>query len=127
MNVSRNYKLWKLGVPVDSKYLKIFKFVDSKILNLQIFNYYKYPDCVLYMNNEGLSILWFSVPTKCLYVRDSKFWRVLESNYSLSYDDIELLIRNIVEGVYKLEIHKIQKKNERHLDEAEKSYKTLKV
>ncbi len=105
MNLIRQYKLWKLGVPVDSKILEVFEFVESKISNLQTFEIAEYPEFVFFMNSEKQEILEFEIKKRHVRVRYSDFWGVLQIKYKIAYYDIQKFIHAIVEDMYKLNIY----------------------
>ncbi len=104
MILLRQYKLWKLNIPVDSKFIEIFEFVNSTISNLQTFEMSEYADWLFFMNSENLNILQFETKKRILYVRYSNFWEVLETKYNLEYSDIQPFIQSLVEEAYKIKV-----------------------
>ncbi len=124
MNLTRVYKLWKLNIPIDSKHLIIFEFVESKLLNLQKFEIKGYPKSVFFMNFNGEYILQiFENKNKYLYVRYPDFWEVLEDEYKLEFSDIQLFLQILVENIYKTKVDTTKYKIKEMFSFVEESYK----
>ncbi len=102
MNLTRRYKLYKLGICPDDKDSKLFKFVESKILNLQKFELSRYPRFVFYMNSDNQCIFEYDIKDKTLSVRYSGFWEVLEDVYMLT--DFMDFIKSMVLEIYKMKV-----------------------
>ncbi len=101
MNLTRKYKLHKLGIPMESKILEIFEFVESRISNLYPFKMVEFPDFVFYMDSSNLNILQYCTLNRCLSIRYNGLWDYMEREYSLKYDDIQSFLQNQIEEYYK--------------------------
>ncbi len=104
MALLRQYKLQKLGIPIDSKYEKIIKFVDSTLSNLQIFEMEKYSGYLFFMSSYKENVLQYNKRTKSMYVKYVDFWRVLENNYEIQNYEIQNFLQRVIEDICKLEI-----------------------
>ncbi len=126
MNLTRQYKLWKLGVPMGLGFLEILEFVDSKISNLQKFRMGDYPEYEFYMNADNECVLDYHMVGRYLYVRHQDFWEVLQNKYKIEYSDIRIFLHNKVEEGYGLDIKSISALNMSINGEIEEYYKKLK-
>ncbi len=102
MNLSRQYKLWKLGISVDSEYLKIFEFMDSKILNLQPFECFEYPGSVFYMDNYGSCVFENRTSANQICVKYDGLWEKMEKYYCIEYPEVQKFLCGLIEYNYKI-------------------------
>jgi hypothetical protein len=56
------------------------------------------------MNSKGEFIFEQDEENDMLWVRYQDFWSVLEDKYSLTYDDIRVIIKSMVETTYKIKV-----------------------
>ncbi len=101
-NLYRKYKIGQLlDEPLHNEEKEIIDFISDKIKDLTIFidngNYY-------YMNSIGEFIFEQDEKNDRLWVRYYGFWSVLEDKYSLNYDDIQVIIKDMVETTYKMSV-----------------------
>ncbi len=68
MNFHRQYKLYKLGVPVPDVYRKFFELAEFKFSNLQIYKNKNYVNILFFINPEGECIIEYLTLIKCVYV-----------------------------------------------------------
>ena len=102
-NLYRRYKISQItndGITSEEK--EIVEFVLSKIKDLTLLidvnGYHNY------INNKGEFIFEDDEKNDILYVRDYGFWSVLENKYLLKYDDIQVIIKDMVEATYKIKV-----------------------
>ncbi len=97
MNLIRKYKISKLiNQPVTGIEGEILLFINSWLNNLIPFKM-ENSTSIYYMNSEGLYVLEHNPKNKYLYVRWNGFWSVLESKYLIEYDDVQLLLKFMIE------------------------------
>ena len=102
-NLYRKYKISQLtneGITSDEK--QIIEFILDKIKDLTLFvdeygchNYINSKDEWIFEQDEKNGILW---------VRNQDFWSVLMDKYSLNRDDIQVIIKGMVETTYKMRV-----------------------
>jgi hypothetical protein len=100
-NLYRRYKISQLlDEPLLDKDKEIIDFILDKIKDLTLFiDEY---GCHNYMNNKGGFIFEQDDENDILWVRYQDFWSVLVDKYSLNKDDIEFIIKVMVETAYKM-------------------------
>ncbi len=128
MNLTRQYKLWKLDIPIDSKYIEIFKYLESKLFNLQIYEMADKPEWIFFMNSENVNVLQFNKQDLSLYTNYDNVWSDLEKKYSVKMDetvfhDMRSLLGNMVSGEYDLKINETARGMIVRLPAIEKSYR----
>ncbi len=108
MNISRSYKLWKLGIPVGSKHLVIFEYVESKLLNLEPFVVQGISYSVYYMNKEGKCFFEYkqTPSVDVVKIRFLELWETLV-NYCREddvnrEDDVKDFLYDFIADVYKI-------------------------
>ena len=103
-NLYRRYKISQLlDEPLSNKEKEIVEFILTKIKDLTLFiddmhNSHNY------MNSKGEIIFEQDEENERLWVRYQDFWSVLEDKYSLTYDDIRVIIKSMVETTYKIKV-----------------------
>jgi hypothetical protein len=103
-NLYRKYKISLItneGIASDEK--EIIEFIIDKIKDLTLFI-----DDIgrhNYMNSKGDFIFEQNEKNGKLWVRREGFWEVLDDKYSLNYNDIQAIIKSIVETTYKMSVH----------------------
>ncbi len=102
MNLIRKIKINKItSVEFTEKELKIIEFINSMLSDLIPFQYENLPESMFYMNPAGKWILEQNDKSDILYVRLENFWRILETDYSMGYDDIQTLLKYMIEQAFK--------------------------
>ena len=102
-NFYRRYKISQItndSITLEEK--EIVEFILDKIKDLTLFiDEY---GCHYYMNNKGEFIFQQDDKNDTLWVRYQDFWSVLEKKYSLNRDDIQIIIKGMVETAYKMRV-----------------------
>ena len=101
-NLYRRYKISLItndGITLEEK--EIVEFILDKIKDLTLFIDDGYQN---YMNSKGNFIFQQDEKNYTLRVRHEGFWSVLEKKYSLKYDDIQDIIKGMVETAYKMRV-----------------------
>lgn len=105
MNLVRKLKISKLvNVSFTDIEKEIINFINSKLSDLIPFQYDAYPESIFYMSSDDLYILEQDNNNDRLWVRLDGFWKVLENKYSMVLDDIQVLLKYMIEQAFK---HKI--------------------
>jgi hypothetical protein len=102
-NLYRRYKICQLlDEPLLGKDKEIVEFILNKIKDLTIFidGY----GCHNYENSKDEWIFEQDEKNDRLWVRYQGFWSVLEKRYSLNRDDIQDIIKGMVETTYKMRV-----------------------
>ncbi len=81
--LSRQYKIYKLGIKIDNDYQSYFGFLDSKFSNLQKIHF-DYTD--YFINDAGECVCSISDKFRFIYIRNN-IWSILESHYDLNWFD----------------------------------------
>ena len=101
-NLYRRYKISQLlEEPLSNKEKEIVDFILDKIKDLTLFIDDGYQN---YMNSKGEFIFEQDEKNDTLWVRYQDFWSVLEKRYSLNIDDIQVIIKGMVETTYKMRV-----------------------
>ena len=102
-NLYRRYKISLItneGITSDEK--EIVEFILDKIKDLTLFiDEYGFHN---YMNSKGEFIFQQDEKNDILWIRHRDFWSVLEKKYSLNRDDIQVIIKSMVETTYKMRV-----------------------
>ena len=99
----RRYKISQLlDEPLSNKEKEIIEFILDKIKDLTIF--IDDDGCCNYMNSKGEFIFQQDEKNDILWIRHRDFWSVLEKKYSLNRDDIQVIIKGMVETTYKMKV-----------------------
>jgi hypothetical protein len=102
-NLYRRYKISQItndGITDTEK--EIVEFILDKIKDLTLFiDEY---GCHNYMNSKGEWIFQQDEKNDTLLVRYDNFWSVLVKKYSLNRDDIQVIIKGMVETTYKMKV-----------------------
>ena len=102
-NLYRRYKICQLlDEPLLDKDKEIIDFILDKIKDLTIFTYTD--SCYDYMNSKGEFVFEQNEKNDTLWVRYEGFWSVLETKYLLNYDDIQDIIKGMIETIYKMKV-----------------------
>ncbi len=101
MNLIRSIKINKLGVAIPEKELEIIDFVKSMLSDLIPFKFDDYPESIFYMSSAGKWILEQDYKNDRMWIRFNTFWSVLENKYSMGYDDIQTLLKYMIEQAFK--------------------------
>ena len=102
-NLYRRYKISQLlDEPLLGKDKEIVEFILDKIKDLTLFidEYGRHN----YMNSKGEFIFQQDEKNDILWIRHRDFWSVLEKKYSLNRDDIQVIIKSMVETTYKMRV-----------------------
>ncbi len=112
MNLTRKYKLYKLGIPTDFELVTFFEMVESKFFNLQIFETEMQKQWKFFMDSDGFNILQYN--TNILYVRFNK--GSLEEMNPMLLNNIEInklhFIENMLAEKYGLVVKNVIHKSE---------------
>jgi hypothetical protein len=121
-NLYRRYKISQLlDEPLLDKDKEIIDFILDKIKDLTLFiDEY---GCHNYMNNKGEFIFEQDEKNDTLWVRFKDFWSVLSTNYSLNRDDIQVIIKGMVETAYKMSVGTPRYQNRTPVTLVETAYK----
>jgi hypothetical protein len=99
----RRYKISQLlDEPLSNKEKEIVDFILDKIKDLTLF--IDEDGRHNYMNSKGEFIFEQDEKNDTLWVRYQDFWSVLEDRYSLNRDDIQVIIKGMVETTYKMKV-----------------------
>ena len=118
MNIERQYKLYKLGIDIDSTYKKVFDFLHAKTKNLITVR--SELMVIHYFNNKELL---FQIIKDDLYVRYEGFCEILNIEYLISNEDIEDIFRFWIKKKHYLNIYKIYWLHASNFEHMEKKYK----
>ncbi len=106
--LNRQYKLWKLKVPIVQKYSILFKFMDSNILNLRKFRIKFIEDVwIIFLNEKNLDILQYDVCSKILTVNYKRFSKKMEKKTEFKFEEIKYFLEDLIEKHYNIFIHVI--------------------
>ncbi len=111
MNIQRQYKLWKLKVPIDSKFEAIFKTFEYEISNLQKFEITKFPNMLFFINFKGLNVLQIKDNKRLFIASPATFLEVVGKKYFDDYDTSVLLpnvIKDMVEEKNNIKIENFE-------------------
>src|SRR6478735_6283393 len=88
MNIIRKIKLESLRYYVckDNKEKELFEFIKDNLLNLKQVSLKDFPDYIFYFKDDN-----------CIFI-----WKVFETKFGYNYQEIQKLIKGIVEQAYKL-------------------------
>jgi len=121
-NLHRRYKISQLlDEPLLDKDKEIIDFILDKIKDLTLF--IDEDGCHNYMNSKGEWIFEQDEKNDRLWVRFKDFWSVLSTNYSLNRDDIQVIIKGMVETAYKMRVGTPYKYRNRNCRQVETAYK----
>ena len=97
MNLIRKLKISDI-VPVEfSEHEQgIINLFNDKLTDLVVFINESYPDEINYMKPDGTWIMQLDNKSKKLWIRFDGFWEVLESKFSIEYEDIQILVHSMV-------------------------------
>ena len=102
-NLYRRYKISQLlDEPLSNEEKEIIDFILDKIKDLTLF--IDEDGRHNYMNSKGEFIFEQDDKNDTLWVRYQDFWSVLEKKYSLNRDDIQIIIKGMVETAYKMRV-----------------------
>ncbi len=102
MNLIRKYKISKLlNKPLIGIEGEIIEFIQSWLKDLIPFKWEKRETSIIYMNSERLFVLEQDNETNILWIRYENFWGVLENKYLMGYEEIQILLKFIVEETFK--------------------------
>ncbi len=102
MNLVRKYKISKiLNQPLEGVDNEIILFIKGWLKDLIPFKYDEYPDTIFYMSKEGLYVLEQDYEHNKFWIRYKSFWGVLSTKYLIDYDDTQLLLKFMIEEVFK--------------------------
>ena len=102
-NLYRRYKISQItNDGITSKEKEIVEFILDKIKDLTLF--IDEDGCHNYMNSKDEWIFEQDEKNDRLYVKYDGFWSVLEKKYSLNRDDIQDIIKGMVETTYKMRV-----------------------
>ncbi len=100
MNLIRSIKISKLGVAIPEKELEIIDFVKSMLSDLIPFHDNSFPKSIFYFKGDKW-LLEQDNKNDSLWVRYDIFWDVLEDKYSISYSDVQTLLKYMIEQAFK--------------------------
>ncbi len=124
MNIIRKYKISKLiNKPLTGVDNEIIELIQSWLKDLIPFQMDEYPDSIFYMKKDGRYVLELNTKNKYLYVRWNDFWCVLSNKFSLNYQDIQNIIKFLIEETFKQEVEKPSIKNGVLLHTIEEAFK----
>ena len=105
MNLIRKLKISEITLVdfTESEKIIIDLFNDS-LKDLVIFIDESYPERINYMKPDGIFIIQHDNTNDRLWVRNDGFWNVLESDFGLTYTDIQILVKYMVERALKLKV-----------------------
>ncbi len=106
MNWIRQYKLYELGVPMDSTYKEIFEFVDAKFKDLTIYKVKKFKYKLFFMSIGGIHLMDFEdefTGESVGYLWASYFWE-LKSSFNLKYEDTKIIIAYKFEKTFNMKL-----------------------
>ncbi len=106
MNLIRSIKINKLGIAIPEKEKEIINFVNSILDDLIPYKHINYPKSMFYMNTVGKWILEQDDRNDVLRVRYDIFWSVLENKFLMTYTDIRVLLKYMVEDSFKKRMSK---------------------
>ena len=102
-NLYRRYKISQItNEGISAKEKEIVDFILDKIKDLttvDIDNHF-----LEFVNSKGVVIFLLDEKYNISWFNNEFFWEVLENRYSLKYDDIRSIIKDIVEHSYKINI-----------------------
>ncbi len=102
MNLIRKFKISKLtSVEFNEKEKEIIEFINFILSDLIPFKYELYQESMFYMNSEGKWLLEQDNKNDMLWVRYDDFWGVLDKKYLIEYDDIQYLLKYMIEQAFK--------------------------
>ena len=99
MNLVRAYKLKLLGIAIDPLHYEIIEFLNDKFNDLTKASY-----------NTGLNLYYFNFKNEYVFektykndllVRYENIWEVLEKKYLMSFENIQKILKFIIETKYK--------------------------
>ena len=105
MNLIRKLKISEITLVdfTESEKIIIDLFNDS-LKDLVIFIDESSPERINYMKPDGIFIIQHDNTNDRLWVRNDGFWNVLESDFGLTYTDIQILVKYMVERALKLKV-----------------------
>ena len=105
MNLIRKLKISEITLVdfTESEKIIIDLFNDS-LKDLVIFIDDSKPWQINYMKPDGIFIIQHDNTNDRLWVRNDGFWNVLESDFGLTYTDIQILVKYMVERALKLKV-----------------------
>ncbi len=101
MNLIRSIKINKLGIAIPEKDKEIIDFIKSILGDLIPFKFDNYPLSIFYMSSNGKWILEQDNKNDRLWVRYDIVWEILEEKYLIEYDDIQTLLKYMIEQAFK--------------------------
>jgi hypothetical protein len=105
-NLYRKYKISiLLDEPFSNEEKEIIYFISDKLKDLTIFIDGDGRHC--YLNNKTEMIFQQHEETDKLIIRYKGFWEVLKLKYLLEYDDIQSIIKSMIETKYKIIVRKV--------------------
>ncbi len=107
MNLLRKYKISKItNTPLSDNDKTVLDFIQDILKDLTPFVHKEYPESIFLMNSKNKWILLHSPRFKYLGIRHDGFWQVLDEKYKLSNNDIESILKYLLEDVFKEKIYK---------------------
>ncbi len=104
-NILRRYKISKvLNNSLSDFDKELIDLIKSWLKDLVIFKMEdKYPNSIFYMNSKGDYVL--EIMNNNLWVRYNGFWTVLQNKFKLEYEDIQSIIKYVVEETFKQKVN----------------------
>ncbi len=124
MNLVRKIKISKItSVEFTEKEKEIIDFINSKLSDLIPFKHDNYPLSIFYMSSNGKWILEQDNNIDRLYIRFDNFWQVLQTKYSMGYNDIQILLQYMVEQAFKEKVTSLRIRGRSKDNQIEQSFK----
>ncbi len=120
-NIQRQHKLHSFKIPIDSKYIELFKFVESKFSELQEFNSLSLRNWVFFMDLKGICVLQYFKGKKALHINHDVFLEVFK-NADVNEQDMNLFLQKTFTDKYGFEISSVGKYWQDMLSNIEKEY-----
>ena len=105
-NLYRRYKISQLlNEPLSNEENEIIDYISDKLKDLTLFIDGDGRHC--YLNNKIEMIFQQHEEIDKLIIRYKGFWEVLKLKYLLEYDDIQSIIKSMIENKYKIIVRKV--------------------
>lgn len=102
-NIVRKIKLSKFGsYLIKDNEKELFDFIEHNLMGLKSVELKRYPDYIMFFNNENENVFQYNILLNTLYVNTDLIWKILYRKFQYNADEIDLLISNIVKQAYKL-------------------------
>lgn len=103
LNIVRKIRLSKLDCyQIKDDESELFEWIEQNIMGLKNVVLKEYPDYVMFLNKEGRNIFKYDFKNNDFSVRHDLIWSVLKNRFKYDSDQIGILIKNIVQQLYKL-------------------------